>query len=121
MDALAKIMALKKKKEMSPMEKKAKLGIMEDIQGIASKAMHGKLGGLKKVEVASDSPEGVKEGLDLAKQAIEGSEELSESPEHEESESAEFEAGEDEEMSEEEIDNKIKELLLKKKSLEQSK
>jgi len=135
MDTLAKIMALKKKKEMSPNEKKAKMGIMEDIQGIASKAMHGKLDGLKKVEIASNSPEGVKKGLDIAQKVVsklpegsgldelaqEGSEEISESPEHELSESPEFEAGEEEEMSEEDIDNKIKELLLKKKSLEHSK
>jgi hypothetical protein len=135
-DALAKINALRgKKKEMSPMEKEAKLGIMKDIQGMASKAMGSKLDGLKKVTVASDSKEGVSHGLEKAKDLIEGSadEESGESPEFEASEDESTELPGEEvfsshnppghtasgdmpsedysKLSHDEIDEKIKELL----------
>jgi len=63
----------KKKKEGKSMpehEKNAKLGVMEDLHKMASNAMGGKLSGLKKVTVASDSPEGLSHGLDKAKEIM---------------------------------------------------
>ena len=139
MDALKKIEMLKKhKKELSPVEKEAKGSVLKDIQALAQKAMGGKLGGLKKVEIASNSPEGLKKGLETAQEVVEGlpegsgldkmakegSEEIH--PDHEASESEEFEAGEEEgllegEESEEELDAKIKELLEKKAALSHKK
>lgn len=154
MDALKKIEMMKKGKEMSPMEKKAKMGIMKDIQEIASKSMGGKLDGLKKVVVSGDSPESIKEGLHKAQDIVEkmpeeGSpeEESLESKEEEAMESANPEMEADEEdhfdpfapkksaghhmpgmpqdkfqdMSHEEINAKIKELLTQKARMEQKK
>ena len=136
MDTLKKIEMLKKgKKELSPVEAEAKGSVLKDIQALARKAMGGKLGGIKKVAVESNTPEGIKEGLKKAQEVVEdlpegsgldemaheGSDEISE--EHEVSESPEFEAGEEEgaheheDESEEELDAKIKELLAKKQAL----
>lgn len=132
MDTLKKIEMLKKgKKEMSPVEQKAKSSVISDIQALAAKAMSGKMqNGLKKVTVASDSKEGLKEGLDKAKDITSEMPNGEESMEHEGSESEDFEAGEMEgmhegseldAMSEEELDQKIQELLAKKKELEAKK
>src|SRR6266700_1552208 len=107
---------LEKKKEhkgeMSPVEKDAKMGVVKAMRDMASKAMDGKLQGLKKVSVASNSAEGLKHGLEKDKEAMdsianhsaeaenesegeEGSHGLEEeSPEHEAEESAEEEAAE---------------------------
>lgn len=104
----------KKKKgegEMHPSMKKAKMGVLKHLSDMASEAMGGKLGGLKKVTIASDSEEGLKHGMDKAKDIVEkglpemeGSEE--ESPEMEESEKESDEEG----LSVEELEQKIAEL-----------
>lgn len=66
----------KKKKdaqgEMSDVEKSAKSSVLEDLRDQASKAMSGKLHGLKKVTVASDSGSGLEHGLDKAKEMLGG-------------------------------------------------
>ena len=128
-----KLMEKKKKDggKMRPEEKEAKMGVLENLKQAMTESMSGKLGGLKKVTVASDSTEGLKKGLDKAKE-ITGhlpeseSEEDSESPAHEaaesvEEETAEHEAGseesEDEECTPEEIDAKIQKLLALKKKM----
>ncbi len=99
--------------EMDPMAKEAKLGVLKHLSDMAAEAMGSKLGGLKKVTVASDSEEGLKKGLDKAEDIVEGSPELEESEEESESEP---EMGY-EELSPEEIDAKIQELMeLKKKA-----
>lgn len=143
MDALKKIEMMKKGREMSPMEKKAKMGIMKDIQEMASKSMGGKLDGLKKVTVAGSSPEAVEEGLDKAKEIVSGSSEsseespseINESPDSDEYCPPEQEIGNDEidhfnpfapkkgnaVLSHEEIDAKIKELLMQKHALDSKK
>lgn len=73
MDKLAmmqKMSGKKKESGMSDTEMSAKKSILSGIKEMAEKAMGGKVHGLKKVTVASDSPEGLKEGLELAKEKI---------------------------------------------------
>lgn len=73
MDKLSKLMALKKSgREMSPVEKKAKMDVLGQLNGVADEALGNKLKGLKKVTVASDSPEGLSEGLSKAKEMLHG-------------------------------------------------
>jgi len=119
-------------KKLSPMEQKASSKVLDALRHETQGMMKGKMDGLKKVTVASNSPEGIKKGLDLAKKIAgkseedsepadlmdEGSEdeELSESPEMEASEQAdgsEIEGltAEEEAMSPEEIDHLISKLL----------
>lgn len=124
MHKLDKLMAKKKKPEMDPMEKEAKMSVIKQMMDLAHEAMGEKIGGLKKVTVASDSPEGIKAGLELAKHKIGDLSEkheddgIEEFPASEE-ESAEHEASEnpEEEMSEHELDAKLEELMAKKKAL----
>lgn len=63
------------KKKLSPLEQKAKMGVVKDLRDLAAKHMSDRLGELKKVTVASDSDEGLKHGLDKAKEIV-GSPEL---------------------------------------------
>lgn len=58
-------------KELSEVEGKAKETVLSDLKDMAGKAMSDKLNGLKKVSVASDSEEGLKKGLDKAKDIVE--------------------------------------------------
>jgi len=52
---------------MHPMEQKAKMGVMEDLQKMAEHAMGSKLkGGMNKVSVAADSKAGLEHGLEHA-------------------------------------------------------
>ena len=74
-DKLLKMMAKKKDaKPMSDMEKKAKLDSVNELRQAAQEAMGGKLDGLKTVKVASDSTEGLKRGLDTAREVMSGPE-----------------------------------------------
>lgn len=97
---MQKMSGKKKESGMSDTEMSAKKSILSGIKEMAEKAMGGKVHGLKKVTVASDSPEGLKEGLELAKEKI--SEEPKkehadmETPEEESVESPESESMEDE-------------------------
>ena len=128
MNPLHKLMAKKKMegKKLSPMEKKGKeetlQSLIDEMMGLDSD----KVKGLKKVTVASDSPEGLEKGLDKAKELVgdaplseemmsdeempEASEE--EMPEgEEESSEMESEEGEDESLdTEEEIKAEIERL-----------
>ena len=70
MDNLKKLRDKKGMHKMHPMEQKAKMGVMEDLQKMAHDAMGGKLKGMKKVTVASDSEEGLEHGLDKAHDVI---------------------------------------------------
>ena len=63
---------LGKKRDLSEHEKTAKMDVMKEMRNEASNAMHGKLDGLKKVSVMSDSEKGLKEGLDKAKSLMSG-------------------------------------------------
>jgi hypothetical protein len=66
MDHMKKLREKKGMHKMRPMEQKAKMGVMEDLQKMAHDAMGGKLRGMKKVSVMSDSEEGLEHGLDKA-------------------------------------------------------
>ncbi len=135
-EMMSKMLAAKKSGGgMSDMEKDAKMGVVQAMKDMASKAMGEKLRGLKKVSVASDSPEGLSAGLDKAKELLNAHVESEdndamgeiegaghdlhsmgeESPEHEASESPEEEASEHgsefDSLSEDEIDQKLQELM----------
>lgn len=60
----------KMKGKMSENSKKAKLVALKEAHGMAKKMMEDDLKGLKKVTVASDSPEGLKAGLEKAEDMI---------------------------------------------------
>lgn len=60
----------KGKKGMNDTEKEAKLGVLKFISDAADDAIAGKVKGLKKVTVASDSEEGLKKGLEMAEDKI---------------------------------------------------
>jgi hypothetical protein len=115
MDKFDKLLMKKKKegREMSPEEKQAKMGVLQDLKSQMSKHM---ADGIKKVTVASDSPEGLKKGLEKAEDMVEEKLASSEEPEMEDSEESEDE----EEMiaSPEEIDAKIQKLMELKKKLQ---
>ena len=106
-----------KKKGMSPIEKKAKMNVLKDLNGQSSKLISD---GLKKVTVASDSKEGLKAGLDKAEEIIgENDSEDSEKGIKADDQAEGYEDQQDsaEPMSEDEIDAKIKELLAIKEKL----
>lgn len=71
-DRMSKI--LHKKRDLSENEKKAKIDVVQHLRDMASEAMGDKMDGLKKVSVMSDSPEGLKEGLDKAREVVSGPE-----------------------------------------------
>lgn len=77
-DKLEKLMAKKGGSHLSENEKKAKMGVLHDLKGMASDAMHSAMNDhikpetkLKKVSVMSDSDEGLHEGLEAAKNYVE--------------------------------------------------
>lgn len=121
----------KDKKQMSPNEKKAKLKALGAANGMASDMLKDHLQGLKKVTVASDSKEGLKEGLKKAEDII-GKKSDSpfgnsddDSSEHEDSESdseEDYEDASDDILAqcdtEDEINDLIAKLEEKKKSLQ---
>ena len=120
-------------KKLSPIEQKSSKTVLDALRKETSGMMKGKMDGLKKVSVASNTPEGLKKGLDLAKkiagkseedsepadlldEGAEDAEELAESPEMEASEQADGSeveglTAEEEAMSPEEIDHLISKLL----------
>lgn len=67
-----KLMKLMKGKKhgLSDTEKRAKMDVVKDLRSTAAEAMKDRIGGLKKVSVASDSEEGLKHGLDKAKEIL---------------------------------------------------
>lgn len=159
MKGMEKLLEKKKKdgKELSGVEKDAKMSVIGHLRDLASSAMGDKLKSLNKVSVASDSDEGLKHGLAKAQEIVAGGHggmqhmvddaedgedrgndlfSGGETPEHESEdtphaegseeeeseESPEEEASEEEpedhdELSEDEIDQKLKELMAKKKRL----
>lgn len=71
-ELLHALMGKVKPEKMDPMDKKAKMGVLKDIHKMASKDMgEGIKKGMGKVEVASDSPEGLETGLERAHDLIE--------------------------------------------------
>lgn len=99
-------------KKMSPMDQKAALKALGDYRGEATKLMKDKMNGLKKKAPME------KDGKSSLAEAYEEAEDLLDSDD-EETELEEFGeemAGED--SSEEELDQKIAELMAKKKKME---
>jgi len=118
-------------KKLNEIEKKAGSKVLDELRKHAQSMMSGKMKGLKKVTVASNTPEGLKKGLSTAEKILESKKNISsdllepeeelekqtedDSLEHESEESPEYEAGEnegeEENLSEEELDAKIKHLM----------
>lgn len=69
---MSKMFEKKKGSKMSDTEMGAKKSVLESLRDEMSKAMGDKLSGLKKVTVASDSKEGLQNGLSTAKNMVEG-------------------------------------------------
>lgn len=82
-------------KTLSPLEKEAKMGVVDSLKKAAEGAMAEK--GLKKITVASDSKSGLEKGLDMAKKMAAKAPEMESSEESSEEESSEMS---DEESSE---------------------
>jgi len=72
MDRLKKLKEKKDAHGMHPIERKAKMSVMHDMQKMAHDSMGDKLKRMGKVTVASDSPEGLDHGLDKAKDVLHG-------------------------------------------------
>lgn len=103
-----------KKPKLSDKEKQAKMSVLDELDCAAKDALASKLPA-KKVTVASDSPEGLKEGLEKAEELVEsGMEGMEDESDMEESEGEEM--PEMAEMSEEEIDRKLAELMALKEA-----
>jgi hypothetical protein len=110
-----------------PKSMEAKASAIKNLMQSLKEVMGGELSdGLKKVTVASNSPEGLAKGLDLAKKVVptgmpghelseeSGEEELGESPEFEASENESIEHGSDEERKIAELEKQLAELKAKK-------
>ena len=121
-----KEMLMKRSKEqgkVDPTKLKAKAAMMKELSDMLGSDMKNSITkGMNKVTVASDSPEGLETGLDLAKKKLESteSEEETELPEMEEMEDESENYSDDmpEEMDEDselaELERKIAELKAKK-------
>jgi hypothetical protein len=93
-DMFKKLVSKKKEegKSISPVHKKAKGSVLEDLMQHLGASGLDKIKGMKKVSVAADSKEGLAEGLEKASELINHEpeesedEEMAESPEEEQSE-----------------------------------
>lgn len=113
-----KELLLKKQKEQlkKPVDGdklKAKAKVMKELSDLLSEDMGNDIKGLKKVTIASNSKEGLEEGIDKAKELLDAKKEDS-------SEEMEEECSEDE-QSEESMDEEIKKLEEKLLSLKSKK
>ena len=110
MKMMKKLMEDKGMCEMDPTSKKAKSSVLQEISDMAGKSMGEDVKGIKKVSVMSNDSSGLKEGLDKAKELVEGKDESAndESPAEEDSELSD--------MSPEEIDALLKKLMEMKKN-----
>lgn len=86
MKELQELLKSKKGKEMSEDGMSAKMTALKDLRSMANDMIGKDLQGLKKVTVASDSPEGLQAGLEKAEDIVGGeeNEEMSEMSEDEE-------------------------------------
>lgn len=121
-EMMDKLMELKKEgKRLSSNEKEAKMNVLGELGNKAGKNMVERLKGMKKVSVMSDSPEGLKEGLDTAEELVEGAEGEDKpedvlAPDYKtqgEEEMAELDCSD---MSDEELDANIQALMMEKAS-----
>lgn len=97
MEKFAKLLESKAKsqKPMMGPEKDAKMRAIHEMRKMASDEMAMPLKGLKKVTVASNDPQGLKSGLEKAKEMLSGGHGIEGSPEEEASESPKMEMEED--------------------------
>src|SRR6478609_6978066 len=103
-----------KMKAMSDSEKKAKMKALSEAHKMASDMMKGGLDGMKKVTVAADSKEGLKEGLEKAEDLLgQHDDEDSVMGLHEDDEASELESAQDEAepLDEHELDAEIERLM----------
>lgn len=141
MDVLKKLKEMNKgKKELSPVQKEAKMNVVKELRDFANEALSQRLKDSgKKVVVGSDSKEGLEAGLDKAKQMLhqqpdDGSDmgdlsheqnhelEDTEAPEMEQAEEeSEYEPKHESELSEDDLDKKIQDLLAKKAKMKHQK
>lgn len=116
-------------KELSDDESSAQMSVLKDLKGHMGSMMGDKMSklkdGLKKVSVASDSEEGLKEGLEKAEDLINNGQQDSSSrgilhdPEEEMEMHGDDAEVPDEHKTPEELDKKIQELMSLKKMKEQ--
>lgn len=95
MSKIHELLQKKAKEQSKPLggpEKDAKLRAVKEMRKMASDEMSGPLKSLKKVTVASDSPQGLEHGLDKAKEIMHGGEQDEQDPDMEH---LEEETGED--------------------------
>lgn len=123
MGMMDKIMEKKSAKPLDPMYKDAKMSMLHELRNAMSGEMKNDLvnaKGMKKVEVAGDSPEAVSAGLDKAKEIVSGESENTEAADaggDMMGEMMQHEMGEGE-LSPEKIDMLIE--MLQKKKMEMS-
>ena len=65
-DKLMKHLAKKGAKDLDPMDKEAKMGVIKELGRQAGSMMHSKVHPMMAAKVEADSPEGLKAGLDKA-------------------------------------------------------
>lgn len=73
MKELMDLIRSKKPSKIDPMEKEAKMGVLQEIKKLASDDMAEEIKGLKKVTVAAPDAEGLKVGLNKAEEMVEAS------------------------------------------------
>lgn len=115
----------KKGKMLSDEEKEAKMSVIKAMRDEAQDQMGGKLASMKKVTVASPDAQGLKEGLDKAKELIDAKNQMhgvdDENEEAEEAQESPESMDEYEGMSEEELNMKLQKLMALKQKMEQQK
>jgi ribonuclease HI len=123
MGKIEKMIEKKKKdgKGIDGLEKEAALNNLMDLKGAVEGMIGDKAKGLKKVTVASNSEKGLEQGLELAKEKLgemDTEDEIGDEEDTENMPDLEQEVSSDKsEMSEDEIEAKIKELLAMKEKM----
>lgn len=114
MDKFEKLLDKKKKggKELSDVERDAKMSVVKHLKSLAGDEMSNRLKGMKKVSVSSDSPEGLKAGLEKAEEMVDKMK--GESEDEESEEMAEHDS--DEDLDESGLDAKLEKLMKLKES-----
>jgi len=117
MEDLKSLLAKKMKEQKEPMpenRKEAKMSVLNELKKLMDDKLAGDLKGLKKVTVASDSKEGLKEGLEKAEEVLEKSPEMGMEEESEDEEEMDLEQASVDELKEmlsliqEKLDAKMK-------------
>ena len=114
LELMKKKLAEQDGKPANPEKLKAKAGVVKDLMGSLKELMAGDLKGLKKVTVASDSPEGLKEGLEKAEEIVDKGSPEEESEEMKEEGSESSPENEDEKIAS--LEKELEELKAKKLS-----